>query len=269
MRVTQKLSFCSNNMQFNNVKELYVSEVNDFMTSDTISNFTSRLNSDLYIWFADVPECQLPKSVSPGAVIPLLFNPSVDCPCPCPVPDSDPDPAPVPAPAPTPSPTQDFTMSKKSQHSKNSPMTGTCIFWLKGHCKNGLNCEFLHELRDCEFWLNGHCKNGKNCTFAHNEDKKATKNIGIVLRDCDFWLKGYCYTGKSCTFAHDPEKLGMTQKDCEFWIRGHCNNGKKCTFKHDAKKMTSVKSQFKDLPCSKKGVLAFDRAKCKYVLKAK
>ncbi len=152
----------------------------------------------------------------------------------------------------------------KSQQVKSSEITGTCIFWLKGHCSNGLSCDFLHELRDCEFWLKGHCNNGTSCNFAHDADKKGTKENGFMPLDCEFWLKGYCSNGKTSTFAHDPEKKGLSQEDCEFWMLGQCNNGKKCTYKHDAKKNGSVKRQVKDAPCSK-GINCKDRAKCKYL----
>lgn len=61
-----------------------------------------------------------------------------------------------------------------------------CEFFIKGHCRKGVTCNFLHvnivqepELNTnqsygtkstiCKFYQQGYCKNGMNCRNIHDQ----------------------------------------------------------------------------------------------------
>ena len=43
-----------------------------------------------------------------------------------------------------------------------------CIYFQKGHCKNGAYCQYKHIRRDCSYWVQGYCKKGDSCNFEHS-----------------------------------------------------------------------------------------------------
>ncbi|KAK1767131.1 hypothetical protein QBC33DRAFT_539294 [Phialemonium atrogriseum] len=59
--------------------------------------------------------------------------------------------------------------------SSSSPPFGSlvCKHWLRGLCKKGEGCEFLHEynlrrMPECNFFVrNGYCSNGDECLYLH------------------------------------------------------------------------------------------------------
>ena len=49
-----------------------------------------------------------------------------------------------------------------------------CKFYLQGHCKNGVKCEFEHERPKCHFFSKGMCFRGNLCYFVHAEPEKVS-----------------------------------------------------------------------------------------------
>lgn len=103
---------------------------------------------------------------------------------------------------------------------KNNQQQKECIYFQKGNCKNGENCEFLHvdnevaplRQKQCAFFLKGMCRNGENCEYVHNVtmqnpnlDQKQTRN----QRKCAYFQKGHCNKGDTCTFLHVLETVNV------------------------------------------------------------
>lgn len=51
-----------------------------------------------------------------------------------------------------------------------------CKFFLKGHCRYGRDCKFLHgdakPHKTCNYFLKGTCRNGPDCKFLHDSHGK-------------------------------------------------------------------------------------------------
>ncbi|KAK6168990.1 hypothetical protein SNE40_020127 [Patella caerulea] len=105
--------------------------------------------------------------------------------------------------------------------------SGTCTFYLVTGCNKGTACPFRHVRGDrtvvCKHWLRGLCKKGDDCEFLHEYDM--TK-----MPECYFFSKfGQC-SNKECPFLHiDPEKK---IKDCPWYDRGFCRHGPNCKNRH-------------------------------------
>ncbi|CAF1691631.1 unnamed protein product, partial [Adineta ricciae] len=79
---------------------------------------------------------------------------------------------------------------------------GVCEFFLRSSCSNQ-RCPFRHIHGDktvvCKHWLRGLCKKGDDCEFLHEYDM-------AKMPECYFFSKyGQCLN-KECAFLHlDPE----------------------------------------------------------------
>ncbi|EXJ88249.1 hypothetical protein A1O1_05179 [Capronia coronata CBS 617.96] len=96
-----------------------------------------------------------------------------------------------------------------------------CKHWLKGLCKKGDACDYLHEynlrkMSECQFFnQNGYCQNGDECLYVHvKEDSK--------LPLCEDYNRGFCEKGPRCGKRHVRRKL------CEFYLAGFCPDGRDC-----------------------------------------
>lgn len=96
-----------------------------------------------------------------------------------------------------------------------------CKHWLKGLCKKGDACDYLHEynlrkMSECQFFnQNGYCQNGDECLYVHvKEDSK--------LPICEDYDKGFCEKGPRCGKRHVRRRL------CEFYLAGFCPDGRDC-----------------------------------------
>lgn len=96
-----------------------------------------------------------------------------------------------------------------------------CKHWLKGLCKKGDACDYLHEynlrkMSECQFYnQNGYCQNGDECLYVHvKEDSK--------LPMCEDYNRGFCEKGPRCGKRHVRRKL------CEFYLAGFCPDGREC-----------------------------------------
>ena len=76
---------------------------------------------------------------------------------------------------------------KSPRKSRTPSPKGVCYDFLKGTCKRGNNCPFLHKKRSmspkgdkpkkkinatCKFWKEGNCTRGDKCRFQHKDIEK-------------------------------------------------------------------------------------------------
>ncbi|PNI32581.1 CPSF4L isoform 1 [Pan troglodytes] len=100
-----------------------------------------------------------------------------------------------------------------------------CKHWLRGLCKKGDHCKFLHQydltrMPECYFYSKfGDCSN-KECSFLHV--KPAFKS-----QDCPWYDQGFCKdAGPLCKYRHVPRIM------CLNYLVGFCPEGPKCQFAH-------------------------------------
>ncbi|OAA62690.1 mRNA cleavage and polyadenylation specificity factor complex subunit [Niveomyces insectorum RCEF 264] len=98
-----------------------------------------------------------------------------------------------------------------------------CKHWLRGLCKKGEGCEFLHEynlrkMPECNFFLrNGYCSNGDECLYLHIDPRSK-------LPPCpDYDRRGFCALGPRCPKKHVRRTL------CPCYLAGFCPEGRTCT----------------------------------------
>ncbi|XP_028935923.2 putative cleavage and polyadenylation specificity factor subunit 4-like protein isoform X3 [Ornithorhynchus anatinus] len=102
--------------------------------------------------------------------------------------------------------------------------TVVCKHWLRGLCKKGDQCEFLHQydvtkMPECYFFSNfGKCSN-KECPFLHVDPASR-------LRDCPWYNQGFCKNGPLCKYQHTRRVM------CINYLVGFCPAGPKCKFMH-------------------------------------
>lgn len=101
--------------------------------------------------------------------------------------------------------------------------TVVCKHWLRGLCKKGDQCEFLHEydmtkMPECYFYskfglfLSPVLLVIKGCVLY---DIKMRLSVCVLVGEC---------SNKECPFLHiDPESK---IKDCPWYDRGFCKHGK-------------------------------------------
>jgi cleavage and polyadenylation specificity factor subunit 4 len=83
-----------------------------------------------------------------------------------------------------------------------------CKHWLRGLCKKGDACEFLHEynlrrMPECYWFAKyGYCSAGDECLYAHPKERKI---------ECPDYNRGFCKLGEwfslCCKFIHPSPQL--------------------------------------------------------------
>ncbi|KAH0842115.1 hypothetical protein AYO21_00251 [Fonsecaea monophora] len=123
-----------------------------------------------------------------------------------------------------PTPTQaQAPHSQQHHYGRHANDNYVCKHWLKGLCKKGDACDYLHEynlrkMSECQFYnQNGYCQNGDECLYVHVKE-------GSKLPMCEDYNKGFCEKGPRCPNRHVRRKL------CEFYLAGFCPDGKECKF---------------------------------------
>ncbi|NXF25293.1 CPSF4 factor, partial [Rhodinocichla rosea] len=97
-----------------------------------------------------------------------------------------------------------------------------CKHWLRGLCKRGDGCDFLHDydasrMPECYFYSKfGECSN-KDCPFLH---VRATASTG----GCPWYDRGFCWHGPLCKYKHTRRVM------CANYLVGFCPEGPKCKF---------------------------------------
>ncbi|BGP26711.1 cleavage and polyadenylation specificity factor subunit 4 [Rhodotorula toruloides] len=100
-----------------------------------------------------------------------------------------------------------------------------CKHWLRGLCKKGTTCEFMHEyhlrkMPECWFFAKyGFCSNGDECMYLHVTDE-------MRIRECPRYRKGFCPDGPDCKLKHVRRVM------CPDYLVGFCAKGKDCPFGH-------------------------------------
>ncbi|TPX35218.1 hypothetical protein SmJEL517_g02320 [Synchytrium microbalum] len=99
-----------------------------------------------------------------------------------------------------------------------------CKHWLRGLCKKGDLCEFLHEFNlkkmpECWFFQRlGECTNPE-CQYLHIDP--ATK-----MKECTWYSRGFCIHGPQCRGKHVRKGV------CQNYLTGFCPKGPECPFGH-------------------------------------
>ncbi|KTW27861.1 cleavage polyadenylation factor RNA-binding subunit YTH1 [Pneumocystis jirovecii RU7] len=100
-----------------------------------------------------------------------------------------------------------------------------CKHWLRGLCKKGDQCEFLHEynlkkMPECRFFAkHGFCSNGEECLYLHiDPDSK--------VGSCPWYIMGFCPLGPKCSQKHIRKTL------CKLYLTGFCPKGPECSNTH-------------------------------------
>uniref|UniRef100_A0A8C9PUV3 Cleavage and polyadenylation specificity factor subunit 4 n=1 Tax=Spermophilus dauricus TaxID=99837 RepID=A0A8C9PUV3_SPEDA len=102
--------------------------------------------------------------------------------------------------------------------------TVVCKHWLRGLCKKGDQCEFLHEydmtkMPECYFYSKfGKCSN-KECPFLHIDPESK-------IKDCPWYDRGFCKHGPLCRHRHTRRVI------CVNYLVGFCPEGPSCKFMH-------------------------------------
>ncbi|XP_053426756.1 putative cleavage and polyadenylation specificity factor subunit 4-like protein [Nycticebus coucang] len=102
------------------------------------------------------------------------------------------------------------------------PLVVVCKHWLRGLCKKGHHCEFLHQYNiartpQCSFYSKfGDCNN-KECPFFHV--KPAFRS-----QDCPWSDQGFCKNGPLCKYCHVPGIM------CFNYLVSFCPEGPRCQF---------------------------------------
>ncbi|KAJ1311064.1 hypothetical protein OPQ81_009568 [Rhizoctonia solani] len=98
-----------------------------------------------------------------------------------------------------------------------------CKHWLRGLCKKGDGCEFLHEynlrrMPEC-WWFarHGTCTAGDECLYAHPKERKI---------ECPDYQRGFCKLGPDCPRKH------VRRVACQLYLSGFCPDGPECKRGH-------------------------------------
>ncbi|KAA1090468.1 RNA-binding component of cleavage and polyadenylation factor [Puccinia graminis f. sp. tritici] len=103
-----------------------------------------------------------------------------------------------------------------SSHSKT-----VCKHWLRGLCKKGNSCEFLHEynlrtMPECWFFGKyGFCSNGDECMYLHVDER-------MRVLECMDFRRGFCPKGPDCPQKHIRRPI------CRLYMAGFCPYEKTC-----------------------------------------
>ncbi|KAM3529559.1 hypothetical protein MY4038_005351 [Beauveria bassiana] len=108
-----------------------------------------------------------------------------------------------------------------SSHPTGGLNSLVCKHWLRGLCKKGIPCEFLHEynlrrMPECNFFMrNGYCSNGEECLYLHVDPLSK-------LPPCPHYDMGFCPLGPVCAKKHVRRRL------CPLYLAGFCPEGPEC-----------------------------------------
>ncbi|KAJ3750262.1 hypothetical protein DFH05DRAFT_1466633 [Lentinula detonsa] len=98
-----------------------------------------------------------------------------------------------------------------------------CKHWLRGLCKKGDACEFLHEynlrrMPECWWYAKyGYCSAGDECLYAHPKERKV---------ECPDYNRGFCKLGPTCPRKH------VRRVACQPYLSGFCPLGPDCPKGH-------------------------------------
>lgn len=100
-----------------------------------------------------------------------------------------------------------------------------CKHWLRGLCKKGDHCEFLHEynlrkMPECLFFSkNGFCTQTPECQYLHIDPQSK-------IPECLNYSRGFCPEGPNCKNRHIKKII------CQNYLTGFCPDGPECDLAH-------------------------------------
>ncbi|CAH7686152.1 hypothetical protein PPACK8108_LOCUS20766 [Phakopsora pachyrhizi] len=115
----------------------------------------------------------------------------------------------------------DSSNSTKNNNSNSLHSKTVCKHWLRGLCKKGSGCEFLHEynlrtMPECWFFGKyGFCSNGDECMYLHVDER-------MRVLECMDFRRGFCPKGPICPQKH------IRRPVCVAYLAGFCPSGKSC-----------------------------------------
>lgn len=101
-----------------------------------------------------------------------------------------------------------------------------CKHWLRGLCKKGDQCEYLHEynlrkMPECVYYAkNGYCTQSPECQYLHVDP--LTK-----IPRCEYYDLGFCINGPKCEKRHVKK-----ENVCQLYLNGFCPRGPECDESH-------------------------------------
>ena len=182
--------------------------------------------------------------------VPMLMHPQ-RIPGPSPHADRVLDPPPLPKPA---FAFSDF-LRKEYRFGMDTSRRRICAFFVQGHCPMGNSCPDKHTVSSsfsnlvCKHWLRGLCKKGDGCEFLHEYNLfpppsslpshppsafhrfVLTSGNRRKMPECNFYVRnGYCSNGEECLYLHvDPDSKIPR---CPHYDNGFCPLGQACTKRH-------------------------------------
>ncbi|KAJ6610074.1 hypothetical protein B0H10DRAFT_1812300 [Mycena sp. CBHHK59/15] len=102
-------------------------------------------------------------------------------------------------------------------------LSTVCKHWLRGLCKKGDACEFLHEynlrrMPECWWFAKyGYCSAGDECLYAHPKERRV---------ECPDYKRGFCKLGPICPRKH------VRRVACQLYLTGFCPLGPDCPRGH-------------------------------------
>ncbi|KAF8974016.1 hypothetical protein BDZ97DRAFT_1647887 [Flammula alnicola] len=102
-------------------------------------------------------------------------------------------------------------------------LSTVCKHWLRGLCKKGDACEFLHEynlrrMPECWWFAKyGYCSAGDECLYAHPKERRV---------ECPDYNRGFCKLGPHCPRKH------IRKVACQAYLTGFCPLGLECPRGH-------------------------------------
>lgn len=109
-----------------------------------------------------------------------------------------------------------------------------CKHWLRGLCKKGDQCEFLHEydltkMPECFFFSKYSACSNRECPFRHIDPE--TK-----MKDCPWYDRGFCRHGPYCKHRHRRRAI------CPNYLAGFCPQGPDCQYAHPSFSLPSFEN---------------------------
>ncbi len=115
---------------------------------------------------------------------------------------------------------QKYIKNNQVKTDKSKSVNGTvCLFWLRGSCKNGDNCNYLHENIPEKY---PECPHGLSCT----KQGCLLKHTKKEQKECHSYNSGYCVHGKQCKDSHNHKNI------CLNYLLGFCPEGPNCPLYH-------------------------------------
>lgn len=124
-------------------------------------------------------------------------------------------------------------------------LSTVCKHWLRGLCKKGDACEFLHEynlrrMPECWWFAKyGYCSAGDECLYAHPKEKRI---------ECPDYNRGFCKLGPSCPRKH------VRKVACQNYLTGFCPLGPECPRGHPKPNLPSAQDYEKQASAANREV---------------